>query len=154
MDETLRRFYKTEYEATPGLTIQALCAKYSISAKELGDTSSWKKATGLPQARPILGKQDECQPYHRVSTPTQYSRYSAPQACDGDIQDNIYEYKKLAVAEAITRLRLEGSDMPVKEFKDLTSVVDMIERSFKGTQDGNQTNVLIQNIINNFKDDI
>ena len=154
MDETLRRFYKTEYESTPGLTIQDLCAKYSISATELGDTSSWRKSSA-PSARALLGRHDECSPYQRVTTPTQYARHTSLKAqTDTDIQDNIYEYKRLAVAEAITRIRVEGSDMPVKELKELTTVVDMIERSFKGISDGNQTNVLIQNIINNFKDDI
>lgn len=153
MDETLRRFYKTEYESTPSLTIQDLCAKYSISATELGDTSSWRKSS-TPSARALLGRHDECSPYQRVTAPTQYSRHTSLAKSDTDIQDNIYEYKRLAVAEAITRIRMEGSDMPVKELKELTTVVDMIEKSFKGASDGNQTNVLIQNIINNFKDDI
>ena len=44
--------------------------------------------------------------------------------------------------------------METKELKELATVVDIVDKSLRATADSNNVNVLIQNIINKYGDDV
>lgn len=141
MTKSLLAFYKEEYCST-ALTIEQLCQKYSVDIEELGDISDWVK-TGLPevyQSSPDLVVQPE--PSNAIiDTSLQ------------NINADIAYFKNKLIKECLARLKVAPS-MDTKELKELATTVDIVDKSIKATKEGQNINVLIQNIINKYGDDV
>lgn len=137
MNSTLKNFYRAEYEADPETTLQSLSLKYGFEIEDLGDTSDWAKS--LPITTPV-----------DVMVPAKPSE--KPEESD-ELRQNILEFKKGIVKESLTRLKMAGT-METKELKELATVVDIVDKSLRSTADSNNINVLIQNIINKYGDDV
>lgn len=143
MQTKLIDFYRSEYELDANLTIDGLKAKYNLTDEDIGDTSTWKKQLDVEVIT-------DSRPLAPAKKPIQTLASEAPSS----VQQDIESFKRAVVTEALHRIKWEASSIDTKSLKELASIVDMIERSYKGTQDGQQVNVLIQNIVNNFKDDV
>lgn len=140
MNPTLKNFYRAEYEADPEITLQSLALKYGFEVEDLGDTSSWAKS--LPLVVPTVEA--------AATAPTKPSK--EPEESD-ELRNNILEFKRNVVKESLTRLKMAGA-METKELKELATVVDIVDKSLRSTADSNNINVLIQNIINKYGDDV
>lgn len=138
LNPTLKNFYRAEYEADPEITLQSLALKYGFEVEDLGDTSSWAKSLPLVVPTEI------------VAAPTKPSK--EPEESD-ELRNNILEFKRNVVKESLTRLKMAGT-METKELKELATVVDIVDKSLRSTADSNNINVLIQNIINKYGDDV
>ena len=141
MNPTLKNFYRAEYEADPEITLQSLALKYGFEVEDLGDTSSWAKS--LPLVVPTVEASAS-------AIPTKPSK--EPEESD-ELRNNILEFKRNVVKESLTRLKMAGA-METKELKELATVVDIVDKSLRSTADSNNINVLIQNIINKYGDDV
>lgn len=139
MNPTLKNFYRAEYEADPEITLQSLALKYGFEVEDLGDTSSWTKS--MPLVVPT-----------EVVATSQTKSSEKPEESD-ELRNNILEFKKGVVKESLTRLKMAGT-METKELKELATVVDIVDKSLRSTADSNNVNVLIQNIINKYGDDV
>lgn len=139
MNPTLKNFYRAEYEADPEITLQSLALKYGFEVEDLGDTSSWTKSMPLVVPTEVV-----------ATSPTKSSE--KPEESD-ELRNNILEFKKGVVKESLTRLKMAGT-METKELKELATVVDIVDKSLRSTADSNNVNVLIQNIINKYGDDV
>lgn len=139
MNPTLKNFYRAEYEADPEITLQSLALKYGFEVEDLGDTSSWTKSMPLVVPTEVV-----------ATIPTKSSE--KPEESD-ELRNNILEFKKGVVKESLTRLKMAGT-METKELKELATVVDIVDKSLRSTADSNNVNVLIQNIINKYGDDV
>lgn len=139
MNPTLKNFYRAEYEADPEITLQSLALKYGFEVEDLGDTSSWTKSMPLVVPTEVV-----------ATVPTKSSE--KPEESD-ELRNNILEFKKGVVKESLTRLKMAGT-METKELKELATVVDIVDKSLRATADSNNVNVLIQNIINKYGDDV
>lgn len=139
MNPTLKNFYRAEYEADPEITLQSLALKYGFEVEDLGDTSSWTKSMPLVVPTEVV-----------ATIPTKSSE--KPEESD-ELRNNILEFKKGVVKESLTRLKMAGT-METKELKELATVVDIVDKSLRATADSNNVNVLIQNIINKYGDDV
>lgn len=141
MNPTLKNFYRAEYEADPEITLQSLALKYGFEVEDLGDTSSWAKSMPLVVPTEVIATNQ---------IPTKSSE--KPEESD-ELRNNILEFKKGVVKESLTRLKMAGT-METKELKELATVVDIVDKSLRSTADSNNVNVLIQNIINKYGDDV
>lgn len=140
MTKSLKAFYKEEYETT-SLSIEQLCEKYSIQIEELGDISDWIKVDVTPPA--VLSVEAPL-----ISTPIE----KLPEQ-DELLKSDILDFKKKTVKECLARLRM-AQTLETKELKDLVTVVDIVDKSLRSTKEGQNVNVLIQNIINKYGDDV
>lgn len=154
MTETLKNFYKTEYELDRDATPESLAKKYGFNVAELGDTSRWAKAAApKPAYFDFLPTKEFTPDYKPKAPPVEFKRN--PTATNLDImKENILEFKKLVIQEAINRVNSYGDAIATKDLKELTMIVDTIEKSFKTIQEGANINVLVQQIINNIGDDV
>lgn len=139
MTKSLLAFYKEEYCST-ALTIEQLCQKYSVDIEELGDISDWVK-TGLPEV--YQSSHDLIEPELDYRTDTSLQNINA----------NITVFKTKLIKECLARLKVAPS-MDTKELKELATTVDIVDKSIKATKEGQNINVLIQNIINKYGDDV
>lgn len=126
--------YRDEYECTPTLTIEGLKHKYNLTDDDLGDTSDWVK-----QQLDVV----DTTPAPAVTPPPSSSAENTNEALIEDVKSKLLN-------EVLTRLTYDGHSLETKELKELTSIIDIIEKSYKGTQDSKQVNVLIQNIFNKY----
>lgn len=137
MNETLKKFYQAEYEADTSVTLDSLAFKYGFQIEELGDTSDWRKLPPVPtQSIEILPKEPP-----------------KPTPPDDELKDNITRFKRGVVKESLARLKT-ASMLDTKELKELATIVDIVDKSLRSTSDGANVNVLIQNIINKYGDDV
>lgn len=141
MNDTLKKFYQAEYESNVDITLESLAFKYGFEIEDLGDTSSWAKK---PTTLPTKSTEIEIIPRSTPSTPTQ---------TDDELKEDINKFKRGVIKESLARLKMAGM-METKELKELTTVVDMVDKSLRSTADGANVNVLIQNIINKYGDDV
>lgn len=139
MTKSLKAFYREEYEST-SLSIEQLCEKYSIQIEELGDISDWIKADITP---PVVLS---------VESPPISAPITLPEQ-DELLKSDILDFKKRTVKECLARLRM-AQTLETKELKDLVTVVDIVDKSLRSTKEGQNVNVLIQNIINKYGDDV
>lgn len=145
MTKALLLSYQLEYEANEDMTIDHLCEKYNITTKDLPGYTKWKHNTSKKD--PITLPQKP-QPI----TPTLVPQ--SPNEAPPTIAQDIEEFKSLAVKKALRFIKDEADYATVKEFKDIVSVVDSIDKSY-GPEESTepQINILINNITSRFVDD-
>lgn len=131
MEQGLKELIRAEYETDPIVTIDELCDRYRISKHILGQTSDWEKIQHIDEP--------EVLPTEVLPTKT--------------TKDLILECKNLTIDEVLTRLKTQGSMLAIKDLKELSAIVDTIDRSYNKTTDLNQINIVIQNMISKFEDD-
>ena len=142
MNDTLKKFYRAEYESGADVTLESLAFKYGFDIEDLGDTSSWAKS---PTTLPTQPTEIEIIPRSAPPAPT-----PAP---DDELKEDINKFKRGVVKESLSRLKMAGM-MDTKELKELATIVDIVDKSLRSTADGANVNVLIQNIINKYGDDV
>lgn len=135
MNSTLKQYYQAEWESDPSLTLQALADRYAFNIEDLGDTSDWKKSKEVVK----VSVEPNIMPSKQVATGNQ-------------LVDQIAEFKTRAIRECVNRLQYADS-IDTKELKELVTTVDVIDKSLKATSEGQNINVLIQNIVNKYGDD-
>lgn len=147
MQENLLSFYRQEYENDPSLTIAGLCNKYSLNIEDLGDTREWTKIDYRLDTRPLS------KPAVEVTRSAVEVVRSVGEVKEQLLDDQIGEYKKAVMTEVLYRLKTETKSLSTKDLKDLTLIVDLIDKSNQKGGSGQQINVLVQNIVKGFKDD-
>jgi hypothetical protein len=130
--------YRAEYESTP-ITLEELATKYSLTQEDLKDASTWKAysppATIVPAPRTL--------------------RAPAPTTSDLTVTEKIEKFKEDALEHCLTFMSQQAEFAEVKEFKDIVAIVDSIEKSYKSTKDTGPTiNIMIQNLMERFSDDV
>lgn len=148
---TLLLTYQAEYERTPNMTISELCTKYDVQTKQLKGYTKWQKKIENT-TEPAEAEDDIIsQP---IASTAQHSELATPKTSE-DVQLEIDEFKRLAVAHATKFMREDVEFAEVKEFKDIVAIVDSIEKSYKDTKDpqGTTINIAIQNLVEKFSDD-
>lgn len=143
MNVGLTELCRAEYETDPDITIDEICNKYSIERSALGPTSDWQKVINLAS------------PTESVPAPTNTPTVPISLVTKevSSIKDLIDEFKNLTIGEALDRMRSEGSEMSVKDMKELVALVDTIDRSYNKHSDANQINIIVQNVISRYVDD-
>lgn len=135
MNSALKQYYQEEWESTPNLTLDELASKYAFDIEDLGDISDWRK-------------HDEITIVPEVIT----SKQAVTDTKVDNIRKNITQYKQDVMKECVARLKLAHT-LDTKELKELTTVVDIVDKSLRSTAEGQNINVLIQNIVNKYGDD-
>lgn len=160
---------REEYETTT-ITIDELCLYHGVPLKELKGHKSWKK---IAQAEPVIDiasfLEDEGQPPAPLpvieevaslplapqSSPT---LPTTPQPDTLDIAQlklDIGTCKQLAITRCKDFLTNDAKFAEIKEIKDVVAIVSDIDKSIAGTPQGGTTvNVLINNLIASFRDDV
>lgn len=163
---------REEYETTT-ITIDELCLYHGVLLKELKGHKSWKK---IAQAEPTIDiasfLEDEGQPapstiatsepvieeVASLPTPQPPTLPAAPQPDTLDIAQlklDIGTCKQLAITRCKDFLTNDAKFAEIKEIKDVVAIVSDIDKSIAGTPQGGTTvNVLINNLIASFRDDV
>lgn len=159
---------REEYETTT-ITIDELCLYHGVTLKELKGHKSWKK---IAQAEPVIDiasfLEDEGQPpapltpvieeVASLPTPQPPTLPAAPQPDTLDIAQlklDIGTCKQLAITRCKDFLTNDAKFAEIKEIKDVVAIVSDIDKSIAGTPQGGTTvNVLINNLIASFRDDV
>lgn len=136
ISKTLLKAYKTEYETTD-ISLDTLLIKYNLDETKI-DTSTWqKRSTVATKPQPIVEV--------------------LPKPIDNQetISDKIEQFKVEALNLALTAIKNFDKEFDtVKDFKDLVLLVDTIEKSYKNSNDDKvNVNIVLQNILQNYKDD-
>lgn len=137
--------HKIEYETTD-ISLPSLCTKYSIKKDQLKDCLTWKKEN----ANVIVGEQ-ELYPRAIQDTKTDQDYSETEQS----FLEDITKFKRLAIKHALHAVK-DAQYLEVKEFKDLVSIMDTIEKSVLPRDEDSQTNIniAIQNMARKYNDDI
>lgn len=160
--------YKIEYETT-SITLDSLIEKYDINLDDIPDISDWRKQTeaepeveilATPQPRAKRKKATIVTPPVTPVTPAKTSPLDAiveiaPEEIaheNQDVLDQIDEFKRLTLAKATKFVRDEADYADIKDLKDVVSIVDTIEKSYKGVKQGPAVNILVQNLVERFRD--
>ena len=164
--------YKIEYETT-SITLDSLIEKYDINLDDIPDISNWRKQTEAEPEVEILAapqpraKRKKAQPKVDIVTPTIVTTPPAktspldaiveiaPEEIaheNQDVLDQIDEFKRLTLAKATKFVRDEADYADIKDLKDVVSIVDTIEKSYKGVKQGPAVNILVQNLVERFRD--
>ena len=158
--------YKIEYETT-SITLDSLIEKYDINLDDIPDISDWRKQTEAEPEVEILAtpqpraKRKKAQPKVDIVTPPAKTSpldaivEIAPEEIaheNQDVLDQIDEFKRLTLAKATTFVRDEADYADIKDLKDVVSIVDTIEKSYKGVKQGPAVNILVQNLVERFRD--
>ena len=158
---------REEYETTT-ITIDELCLYHGVPLKELKGHKSWKK---IAQAEPTIDiasfLEDEGQPaplpvIEEVASlpapqpPTLPSAPTQPDTLDiAQLKLDIGTCKQLAITRCKDFLTNDAKFAEIKEIKDVVAIVSDIDKSIVGTTQGGTTvNVLINNLIASFRDDV
>lgn len=156
--------YKIEYETT-SITLDSLIEKYDINLDDIPDISDWRKQTeaepeveilATPQPRAKRKKANIATPAPPAKTsPLDAIVEIAPEEVakeNQDVLDQIDEFKRLTLAKATKFVRDEADYADIKDLKDVVSIVDTIEKSYKGVKQGPAVNILVQNLVERFRD--
>ena len=164
--------YKIEYETT-SITLDSLIEKYDINIDDIPDISDWRKQTEAEPEVEILAtpqpraKRKKAQPKVDIATPQVMPApivktspldaivEIAPEEVareNQDVLDQIDEFKRLTLAKATKFVRDEADYADIKDLKDVVSIVDTIEKSYKGVKQGPAVNILVQNLVERFRD--
>lgn len=163
--------YKIEYETT-SITLDSLIEKYDINLDDIPDISDWRKQTEAEPEVEILAapqpraKRKKAQPKPDIVTPTIVTPPAKTSPLDAiveiapeeiarenqDVLDQIDEFKRLTLAKATKFVRDEADYADIKDLKDVVSIVDTIEKSYKGVKQGPAVNILVQNLVERFRD--
>lgn len=163
--------YKIEYETT-SITLDSLIEKYDINIDDIPDISDWRKQTEAESEVEILAapqpraKRKKAQPKVDIVTPTIVTTPAKTSPLDAiveiapeeiahenqDVLDQIDEFKRLTLAKATKFVRDEADYADIKDLKDVVSIVDTIEKSYKGVKQGPAVNILVQNLVERFRD--
>ena len=159
--------YKIEYETT-SITLDSLIEKYDINIDDIPDISNWRKQTEAEPEVEILAtpqpraKRKKAQPPQDIVTaaivkasPLDAIPEVAPEEIaheNQDVLDQIDEFKRLTLAKATKFVRDEADYADIKDLKDVVSIVDTIEKSYKGVRQGPAVNILVQNLVERFRD--
>jgi hypothetical protein len=139
------RSYQVEYE-TSDISIEHLRMKYQIPEDYQLDTAGWEKRQAyLPAPQP-----PETAPQQVLTQPVATEEDGVTQ-----MLSDITKFKRGVVDRALTFLETEAEYAEVKELKDMVAIVDSVEKSIKGqVPQGPTVNVFIQNLLQNFRDDV
>ena len=162
--------YKIEYETT-SITLDSLIEKYDINLDDIPDISDWRKQTEAEPEVEILAapqpraKRKKAQPKVDIVTPAPLPPAKtspldaiveiAPEEIareNQDVLDQIDEFKRLTLAKVTKFVRDEADYADIKDLKDVVSIVDTIEKSYKGVKQGPAVNILVQNLVERFRD--
>jgi len=152
---------REEYETTT-ITIDDLCLYHGIPLKELKGYKSWKKIT-QPEAELDITSflEDENTPViEEVLTLPMSSPPTLPTPSQGNLDIaqlklDIGTCKQLAITKCKDFLTNDAKFAEIKEIKDVVAIVNDIDKSIAGiTQGGTTINVLINNLIASFRDDV
>ena len=158
---------REEYETTT-ITIDELCLYHGVPLRELKGHKSWKK---IAQAEPVIDiasfLEDEGQPpaplpiieeVASLPTPQPPTLPTTPQPDTLDIAQlklDIGTCKQLAITRCKDFLTNDAKFAEIKEIKDVVAIVSDIDKSIAGTvQGGTTVNVLLNNLIASFRDDV
>jgi len=169
---------REEYETTT-ITIDELCLYHGTLLKELKGYKSWKKIAQTEPTLDIAGfLEDESQP--EISTTAMGAHLSSAsepvieevaslpattppvtppvptQTLDiAQLKLDIGTCKQLAITRCKDFLTNDAKFAEIKEIKDVVAIVSDIDKSIAGTPQGGTTvNVLINNLIASFRDDV
>jgi hypothetical protein len=144
-----RKAIKAEFEASP-LSIQELCDKYNIEQYELGDISKWNKPSATTTQPAIIP----------VVEPVKVAPSIPLDNIDKD-EDDLMVDILIAKRNALNAVKgffedLDLENVPVKDVKDMMSILKDIEAGELVKKKGNDAptvNLIIQNLVQRFKDD-
>jgi hypothetical protein len=144
-----RKAIKAEFEASP-LSIQELCDKYNIEQYELGDISKWNKTSATTTQPAIIP----------VVEPVKVAPSIPLDNIDKD-EDDLMVDILIAKRNALNAVKgffedLDLENVPVKDVKDMMSILKDIEAGELVKKKGNDAptvNLIIQNLVQRFKDD-
>lgn len=162
---------REEYETTT-ITIDELCLYHGTPLKELKGYKSWKKIAQTVEAIDITGfLEDETPAPLAIPTadpvievvdslplpqPPALPSVPQPQSLDiAQLKLDIGTCKQLAITRCKDFLTNDAKFAEIKEIKDVVAIVSDIDKSLAGTPQGGTTvNVLINNLIASFRDDV
>lgn len=162
---------REEYETTT-ITIDELCLYHGTPLKELKGYKSWKKLVQTAEAIDITGfLEDETPAPLAIPTaepvieevaelplpqPPALPSVPQPQSLDiAQLKIDIGTCKQLAITRCKDFLTNDAKFAEIKEIKDVVAIVSDIDKSLAGTPQGGTTvNVLINNLIASFRDDV
>jgi hypothetical protein len=137
--------YQIEYEEG-GISIDELCSKYNVKRKQLKGYTKWQQPQEHSTPVEVIVPDQPSLP----SQPTHHLDIIVP---EDSLLNDINIFKKRAVKYALESIQ-DAQYLEVKEFKDLVSIVDTVEKSVKGnTQSETTVNVMINNMMAGLKDD-
>jgi hypothetical protein len=150
--------YKAEYDLliSTGLkhkqAVDKLHSQYTLEPEELTIANSWEIVTSTKKAPRAK----------RAATKVIVPEIVEPEIVEPPSieeveteREKIAQFKELALDHCLTFMRKDARYAEVKEFKDIVAVVDSIEKSYdksKGT-DTPTINILVQNLVERFRDD-
>ena len=159
---------REEYETTT-ITIDELCLYHGTPLKELKGYKSWKKIAQTAEAIDITGfLEDETLPIATTEPvieevaelplpqPPALPSVPQPQSLDiAQLKIDIGTCKQLAITRCKDFLTNDAKFAEIKEIKDVVAIVSDIDKSLVSTPQGGTTvNVLINNLIASFRDDV
>ena len=160
---------REEYETTT-ITIDELCLYHGTPLKELKGYKSWKKIAQASEAIDITGfLEDETLPIATTEPvieevaelplppqPPTLPSVPQPQSLDiAQLKIDIGTCKQLAITRCKDFLTNDAKFAEIKEIKDVEAIVSDIDKSLASTPQGGTTvNVLINNLIASFRDDV
>ena len=125
--DSLLQVYRYEYQSTD-ITLDELCKKYSITKNDIPESSDWIKQE--------LVIESEIEPDIKES-----------------ILKKVDEFKVHAMDLALEFIKNEGRFAEVRDIKNMVTIVNTIETSFKDVKSDNTVNVAIQSIVKEFSND-
>lgn len=160
---------REEYETTT-ITIDELCLYHGTQLKELKGYKNWKKIAQTAEAIDITGFLEDETPLPIATTepvieevaelplpqPPALPAVPQPQSLDiAQLKIDIGTCKQLAITRCKDFLTNDAKFAEIKEIKDIVAIVSDIDKSLAGTPQGGTTvNVLINNLIASFRDDV
>lgn len=149
--------YKAEYDllVSAGLkhkqAVDKLHSQYTLEPDELAIANSWEVT--VTKSKPVRARKTKELPVTEVLPPA--CSVSVDSEIVPDTKEKIAQFKELALDHCLTFMQKDAKYAEVKEFKDIVAVVDSIEKSYdksKGT-DTPTINILVQNLVERFRDD-
>ena len=147
--------YKAEYDllVSTGLkhkqAVDKLHSQYILEPEELAIANSWEVV--VTKSKPVRAKKTKEPPTVEVLT------CSVPVDSEivPDTKEKIAQFKELALDHCLTFMKKDARYAEVKEFKDIVAVVDSIEKSYDKSKstDTPTINILVQNLVERFRDD-
>lgn len=153
--------YKAEYDLliSAGLkhkqAVDKLHSQYTLEPEELTIANSWEVL--VTSTKQTKGKKT-MEVIPPVTLPSSIQAIP-PVNVDSEIvldtKEKIAQFKELALDHCLTFMKKDARYAEVKEFKDIVAVVDSIEKSYDKSK-GSDTptiNILVQNLVERFRDD-